>query len=157
MRVLVLVLVWILVVACLLVLLTIGLHVLIFVPFVFRHDWWLLRYAWTVLISTMLVLLLVIVVAMLKRLLVLLSCFCHSGSGLCFRANNWVRKIPQPWEYDDDGNPINHNVPSSRWGCKIFFCKGCFRMENEDGSPHTNAWDYRAPSRGLMVRCVPRE
>ena len=72
--------------------------------------------------------------------------------------NSWVRKMPQPWAEGPRG-PI-HNVPATRWGCsicKVYLCKDCFRMEDEDGQAHPNAWDHRATSRGLMARCIPTE
>ena len=71
--------------------------------------------------------------------------------------NHWVRKMPQPWEYDEDGLPLHHNIPHTTWGCsmcKVYRCKGCFRMEDEDGKPHPDAWDHRAPTRGLMRQSI---
>ena len=72
--------------------------------------------------------------------------------------NPWVRKMPKPWK-EVNGKP-QHNVPASRWGCsvcKVYLCKGCFRMEDEEGNMHPDAWDHRATSRGLRARCVPGE
>ena len=63
--------------------------------------------------------------------------------------DQWVRKMP-------DGS----NVPRSRWGCsicKIFLCRGCFRMEDAEGRPLPDAWDHRATSRGLLARTVACE
>ena len=60
--------------------------------------------------------------------------------------DSWVRKMP-------DGS----HVPRSTWGCsicKVYLCKGCFRMEDEDGKPLADAFDHRAPTRGLMARSV---
>ena len=64
--------------------------------------------------------------------------------------NHWVRKMP-------DGVS---NVPHSTWGssvCKVYLCRACFRMEDDDGKPLPNAWDHRATSRGLMARMVACE
>ena len=58
--------------------------------------------------------------------------------------DHWVRKMP-------DGC----NVPHNRWGCsvcKVYLCRACFRMEDDDGKPSPDAWDHRATSRGLMAR-----
>ena len=61
----------------------------------------------------------------------------------------YVRKMP-------DGS----NVPRSTFGCsvcKVYLCRVCFRMEDEDGKPHKDAWDHRAATRGLMARCIALE
>ena len=60
------------------------------------------------------------------------------------KGNTWVRKMP-------DGS----NVPHTTWGCnicKVYLCRKCLRMEDEDGNPHPDCWDHRAPTRGLMAR-----
>ena len=73
------------------------------------------------------------------------------------RGSGYPRCPQEPWEYGEDGFPLNHNVPRTTWGCsicKLYLCKKCFRMEDEDGKPHPDAWDHRAPTRGLMSQGV---
>jgi hypothetical protein len=73
--------------------------------------------------------------------------------------NRRVHKMPLPWAEKANGDRI-HNVPATRWGCsicKVYLCKACFRMEDEHGKPHPDAWDHRASSRGVMARCVAVE
>ena len=64
--------------------------------------------------------------------------------------NAWVRKMP-------DGHS---NVPHPYTGCsicKVFLCQGCFRMEGKDHKPLPDAWDHRAPTRGLLAQACAWE
>ena len=48
--------------------------------------------------------------------------------------DRWVRKMP-------DGN----NLPQSDYACSVCkrrFCWNCFRMEDDEGNPHPDAWDH---------------
>ena len=95
---------------------------------------------------------------------------CLPGFGLsnyCARCYALAeRDGPMGW-YHDDGRTNDHwvrkmpdgctNVPHSRWGCsvcKVYLCRECFRMEDDDSKPLPDAWDHRATSRGLMARKV---
>ena len=82
----------------------------------------------------------------------------------CVRCHALAERDGQMGWYHDDGRendrmvrkmPDGNNVPYCSWGCsvcKVFLCRGCFRMEDEEGEPLPDAWDHRATSRGLMSR-----
>jgi hypothetical protein len=49
--------------------------------------------------------------------------------------NSIVRKMP--------GGVTN--VPKTVWGCsccKVWLCKDCFRMEDDEGNGHPERWDH---------------
>ena len=86
------------------------------------------------------------------------------GTNRCARCYALAECDGQMGWYHDDGRendrmvrkmPDGNNVPYCSWGCsvcKVFLCRGCFRMEDEEGEPLPDAWDHRATSRGLMSR-----
>ena len=51
--------------------------------------------------------------------------------------------------------PGGSNMPHSVWACsvcKVWLCKTCFRMEDDDGKGHPDRWDH--DRRSLAPQCV---
>ena len=61
------------------------------------------------------------------------------------KSNKWVRKMP-------DGV---RNIPHTYYGCsicRVYLCRLCFRMEDEQGNPHPERWDH--DEQQLLARCL---
>ena len=84
----------------------------------------------------------------------------------CVRCHALAERDGQMGWYHDDGRENDwlirkladgRHVPRCTYGCsvcKVYLCRDCFQMEDEDGKPLPDAWDHRAPTRGLMARSI---
>ena len=90
----------------------------------------------------------------------------YATNNRCSRCYALAERDGQMGWYHDDGReddylvrkmPDGRRVPNSSYGCSVckvyLCCKQCFRME-DNGKPLPDAWDHRAPTRGLLARRV---